>query len=253
MKSARLKQWLHTIHVIHLPNATERKITFCSLNRVAGVRFEVVEGVDSNGLDLQQLRRQRLIRPHTTFRTPGCALAHRNLWLQASETQMPLIACEDDAVIRMDFLKQFSSCVSSLPADWDLILLGYNFDSFLDVEIIPGVERLSGGFTDKLLSIRRLKKFQGSTFPVSVMPLRQAFGTPGYAVSPSGAKFLLDHVFPLRNLPVALSFQKRILASHSMDGIMNRFYSKMKAYVCLPPLVVSPNIKNPNARIARVS
>lgn len=253
MKSARLKKWLHTIHVIHLSNATARKITFCSLNKNVGVRFEMVEGVNTNDLDLRQIERQNLIRPHTTFRTPGCALSHRNLWLRASETQMPLIACEDDAVVRMDFLKQFSNCITSLPADWDLILLGYNFDSFLDAEIIPGVERLSGEFTNKSLTISRLKKFQASTLPVSVMPLRQAFGTPGYAVSPSGAKFLLDHVFPLRNLPVSLFFQKRTLASHSMDGIMNRFYCKMKAYVCLPPLVVSPNIKNPNARIVRVS
>ncbi|HEY1789255.1 MAG TPA: glycosyltransferase family 25 protein [Verrucomicrobiae bacterium] len=240
------------INVIHLSRAAQRKKTFLALNRIDGIHFELVEGVDSNSLDFAQLKRRNLIKSKTTFRTPGCSLAHRNLWLRSLETQTALIVCEDDAVIRQDFRAQFSKCLNALPTGWDFLLLGYNFDSFLDVEIIPGIESLSGRFTDMALTSSRLKNFQNSVTPISVLPLRNAFGTPAYAVSPSGAKFLLEHVFPLRNVPVPLPFEKRAMVSYSMDAIMNRFYRKMKAFACLPPLVVSPNKKDPNARIVRI-
>jgi GR25 family glycosyltransferase involved in LPS biosynthesis len=246
------KKQAQSINVIHLSRAPRRKKTFLALNIIKGIRFDLVEGVDSNSLDFAQLKRRNLIKSKTTFRTPGCSLAHRNLWLRSLETQTALIVCEDDAVIRKDFREQFSECMGVLPSDWDFLLLGYNFDSFLDVEIIPGIESFSGRFTNKPLTPGRLKNFQNSVTPISVLPLRNAFGTPAYAASPSGAKYLLEHVFPLRNVPVPLPFEKRAMVSYSMDAIMNRFYRNMKAFACLPPLVVSPNRKDPNARIVRI-
>lgn len=243
--------WAQRINVIHLTKAKKRLRTFLALNKIDGIRFEFVEGIDSERVDPAALRRQMLIKPVTTFRTPGCSLTHRKLWLRSLETQTPLIVCEDDAVIRRDFRNQFSKCVCLLPKGWDLLLLGYNFDSILDVDIIAGIEHLSGRFSNKMLTISRLKHFQKSLSPISVLPLRNAFGTPGYAVSPTGAKYLLENVFPLRNFPIALPFEGRMIA-HSMDAIMNGLYRKMKAFACLPPLVVSPNEKDPNACVISV-
>lgn len=244
--------WARTIHVIHLPKAIQRRKTFLALNTIDGIHFEFVEGVDSNRLDFEELIRRKLIKRGTTFRTPGCSLAHRKVWLRAVETQTPLTVCEDDVVIRKDFPEQFSKCLKVLPHDWHILLLGYNFDSFLDVDVIAGIERLSGHFTNKKLTIPLLKKFQRWACPVSVLPLCHAFGTPGYAVSLSGAKFLLRNVFPLRNLPVLLPHEGRTMRAFSMDALMNRLYSKMKAFACLPPLVVSPNVKDPNAKIIKI-
>jgi hypothetical protein len=133
-----------------------------------------------------------------------------------------------------------------------LYILGYNFDSFIDVEIIAGIEHLSGCFTNKKLTRDKLIHFQRSNTPVSVLPLRNAFGTPAYAVSPSGAEYLPKHVFPLRNVPVPLPYERRTMQTFTMDGLMNRLYGKMKAFVCLPPLVVSPNKKNPRAKVVRI-
>ncbi|HUA65845.1 MAG TPA: glycosyltransferase family 25 protein [Alphaproteobacteria bacterium] len=253
MNTTRRSQikWAHRIHVIHLSKAKERLRTFQSLNKIDGIRFEFVEGIDSALLDPAELRRQKLIKPGTMFRTPGCGLTHRKLWLASLQTRTPLIVCEDDAVIRRDFRNQFSKCICALPKQWHLLLLGYNFDAMLEVEIIAGVERLSGRFSNKMLSISRLKNFQKSILPISVLPLRNAFGTPGYAVSPAGAKYLLEQVFPLRNIRIALPFDGSMLA-RSMDAVMNGLYSKMKAFACLPPLVVSPNKKDPNARMVTV-
>lgn len=245
------KTWTHTINVIHLSKATERKRTFFALNKIDNLHFELVEGIDSQLLDCDELKRQKLIKPGTTFRTPGCGLTHRKLWLQSVETNTPLIVCEDDAVIRRDFREQFSKCMNVLPKDWDFLLLGYNFDSLLDVEIIAGTERLSGRFTDKKLAISGLKTFQKSITPVSVLPLRNAFGTPGYAVSPAGARHLLRNVFPLRNLTISIPYYGSTMETRSIDSMMNGLYAKMKAFACLPPLVVTPNQRDPNARFIK--
>jgi glycosyl transferase, family 25 len=231
--------------------ATGRLKTFLALNKIDGIRFEFLEGIDSERVDLAELKQQKLIKPGTTFRTPGCSLTHRKLWLRALETRTSLIVCEDDAVIRKDFQNQFSKCFSALPKGWDFLLLGYNFDTMLDVDIIAGIERFSGRFTNKTLTLSRLKNFQKSLLPVSVLPLHNAFGTPGYAVSPAGAKYLLENVFPLRNVPIPLPFKEPMI-SHSMDAIMNGLYRNMKAFACLPPLLVSPNKKDPKARFVRV-
>ena len=246
------KAWAHTINVIHLSRATERKKRFFALNKIDSLHFELVEGIDSRHLDCDELKRQNLIKAGTTFRTPGCGLTHRKLWLQSVETQTPLIVCEDDAVIRRDFREQFSKCMSVLPKDWDFLLLGYNFDSILDVDIIAGTERLSGRFTNKRLATSGLKIFQKSSAPVSVLPLRNAFGTPGYAVSPAGARYLLENVFPLRNVPVTIPYYGRNMESRSIDTMMNGLYRKMKAFACVPPLIVTPNQRDPNARFVKV-
>jgi glycosyl transferase, family 25 len=250
-KSPSRLNWSRTINVIHLLRATKRLRTFLALNKIDGIRFEFVEGIDSERVDLTELKNQNLIKPGTTFRTPGCSLTHRKLWLRSLQTRTPLIVCEDDAVIRKDFRDQFSKCISVLPKDWDFLLLGYNFDTMFEVDIIAGIERLSGRFSNKTLTISRLKNFQKSIFPISVLPLGNAFGTPGYAVSPTGARYLLENVFPLRNVPITLPFKQR-LVSHSMDAIMNRLYREMKAFACMPPLLVSPNKKDPNARFVTV-
>ena len=244
--------WAHRINVIHLSKASERKETFFALNKIDGLHFELVEGIDSRLLDCNELKRQNLIKAGTTFRTPGCGLTHRKLWLQSVETQTPLIVCEDDVVIRRDFPEQFSKCINALPKDWDFLLLGYNFDSILDVDIIAGVERLSGRFTNQKLAVSGLKKFQRSISPVSVLPLRNAFGTPGYAISPTGARHLLQNVFPLRNLAILIPYFGRTMESRSIDTMMNGLYRNMKAFACLPPLLVTPNQRDPNARFVNV-
>jgi len=244
--------WVHTINVIHLSRATKRKRAFFALNKIDGLTFKLVEGIDSRLVDCDELKRQNLIKAGTTFRTPGCGLTHRKLWLQSVETQTPLIVCEDDAVIRHDFREQFSICMNVLPKDWDFLLLGYNFDSILEVEIIAGTERLSGRFTNTKLAISGLKEFQTSISPVSVLPLRNAFGTPGYAVSPTGARYLLRNVFPLRNLTISIPYYGRTMESRSIDSMMNGLYGKMKAFACLPPLVATPNQRDPHARFVKV-
>ncbi len=236
---------------IHLAQAEERKRRFLEMNQIEGVHFVFVDGVDGRQLDLEELLRQNLMRPGTsrfTFSTLGSGLAHRATWLQAAASELPTLVCEDDAVFRKDFRRQFEACTKAIPGDWDLILLGYNFDSVLDAELIPGVECLRARFLKRPLGETELRRFQEATNPVSVLPLRNAFGLPAYAISPAGARHLLAAVFPIHNRPVPVPALSRTIISFSIDATMNGFYRDMAAYVCVPPLVVSPNQKDPHDR-----
>ena len=221
------------------------------MNQVEGVNCVFVEGVDSRRLDLDELKRQNLIEAGTTFRLPGIALAHRNLWLKAASMQKALIVCEDDAVLRKDFHNQLARCLSTLPDDWKFLLLGYNFDSLLDVYIIDRVEHFEGQFSNRSLGVSELRSYQDVRLPVGTLRLRNAFGAPGYAVSPNGAQFLIANVFPLRNRPVTI--RGRTCVTSTMDALLNGLYAEMRAYVCVPPLVVTPNEKDPTVRTVRVA
>lgn len=240
------------IYVINLPQAVQRKATFLAMNRTEGIEFVFSDGVDSGSLDLEELKRQGLIEPGTLFRTPGCGLAHRNLWLKSVKLQLPIIVCEDDVVIRKDFSSRFETCINALPLNWDFLLLGYNFDGLLDVDIVAGVERYWGRFTNKRLGTPELQAFKETNLPVGVLPLLLACGTPAYSVSPAGAQFLLSNVFPLRNHPIVFPSRGTKIVPYTMDTIMNGLYSRMKAFVCIPPLVATPNQKDPAAKLFRI-
>lgn len=241
------------VSVIHLPQAKARKKFFLSTNRLKGVNYVFVDGIDSARLDPNQMKKRGLILPGTTFRTPGCGLTHRNLWLKAAKQNKPMVICEDDAVFRKDFGDQFRRCLNALPGNWGFLLLGYNFDSILDLEVIAGVEAFGGRFTNEKLGVTKLRHFQKARLPVGIMPLLNAFGTPGYAISPSGARFLLDHVFPLSNRRIQLCLRGDTMLTRTVDTIMNGLYSKMEAYVCLPPLLVTPNVKSPAAKYVKIN
>ena len=225
---------------IHLPQALERRRKFLAANQIEGVRFAFVDGVDGRQLDARELARQRLMTPGTrgfTSSTLGSGLAHRAIWLQAAASGAPALAGEDDAVFRKDFRRQFDWCIGALPDDWDFILLGYNFDAVLEAEIIPGVESLRGHFLQRPLGESELRRFQETTAPVSVIPLKNAFGLPGYAISPAGARHLLSRVFPLHNRPVPIPALSRTIASFSVDCLMNALYSGMRAYASAQKLI----------------
>jgi glycosyl transferase family 25 len=241
------------VSVIHLPRAKARKKFFLSTNRLKGVNYVFMDGIDSARLDLHKMKQQGLIVAGTTFRTPGCGLTHRSLWLKAAKRNKPMVICEDDAVFRKDFSDQFRRCMNALPGNWHFLLLGYNFDSILDVEVIAGVEAFGGRFTNEKLGVSKLRHFQKAKLPVGIMPLLNAFGTPGYAISPSGAQFLLDHVFPLSNRQIKFCLRGDRLMTRTVDAIMNGLYSKMEAYVCLPPLLITPNVKSPAAKYVKIN
>ncbi len=237
------------VHTIHLAHAEQRKREFLKRNQLCGVEFTFEDGVDGKSLDLAAIVQQGLILRGTanyTSATLGSALAHRKLWLKSAAEDRPVIVSEDDAVFRLDFRAQLDLTMRAMPRDWDILLMGYNFNSVLHLDIIPGVEEFGGLFYRRRLGCSELDRFQKNEAPTGVFPLRNCFGLPCYALSPAGARFLLARVFPLHNRPVRIPALRKTIVSFSNDSIMNCLYELMKAYVCLPPLVVTPHNIDPD-------
>ena len=121
------------------------------------------------------------------------------------------------------------------------MLLGYNFNSIVDLEIIPGIDLQASFAPPDISPINQQAFIQMKKMPI-LLPLNNAFGTCSYAISPLGAKQLLDSCFPLTGQAVAVPALQRILQPTSdIDVIMNNNYRRLQAFCCLPPLAISPH------------
>ncbi|MBC6417928.1 MAG: glycosyltransferase family 25 protein [Prochloron sp. SP5CPC1] len=159
--------------VLNLKRRSDRREKFQQLNRQSDIQFVWVEAIEGRELDISQLIEQGLLFRQYEHFTPGQlgnAMSHRMLWQQCVEKDTPLIICEDDAVLRQDFAAGFTHIYQQLPATWDCVFFGYNFDSILDIEIIPGVN-LQGSFFPPGLSQANQQAFVATTVMPSLLPL----------------------------------------------------------------------------------
>lgn len=99
----------------------------------------------------------------------GCYLSHMETWrrLAASGREWALVF-EDDARIPRDLWARASPAVREAPADWDIILLGYEGDT----APIPGSSRLARvrrflRLHAYLISQKAAKKLAGNMLPMS--------------------------------------------------------------------------------------
>jgi hypothetical protein len=151
--------------------------------------------------------------------------------------------CEDDAVFRADIAERWRSIERLLPNDWDLVLFGYNFDSGITMDLIPGVQSFRSSFDNRPVDEAAIERFRDCVQPVLLTKLENAFGLPAYAVSPAGAARLLNTCFPMRNEEFFVPCLNRHLRAGSMDSLMNNYYRNWQAFATFPPLVLSVNDK----------
>jgi hypothetical protein len=86
-----------------------------------------------------------------------------------------------------------------------------------------------------------LEVFRRAEVAHAPIRLRHAFGTVGYSVSPAGAAALLKMCLPLARQFIRFEGFGIGIPNNGIDCMMNMAYPKLKAYVCMPPLVVSEN------------
>jgi hypothetical protein len=110
----------------------------------------------------------------------------------------------------------------------------------IELNISPDID-LAARFSVRFPSAKHLGVFAKMTEPVALCRLRLAFGTAGYAVTPKGAALLTEKCFPLDNRPIQVRIEKRSIRAFSLDSMMTDVYPTMRAYLCLPPLVMTPN------------
>ena len=231
-------------YVINLARTPERMAAFLRQNAASGIAFKRFEAVDGNALSPDEAVRMGVIKPNTRWNTKatiGVALSHRNLWDKAIADQRPILVFEDDAYVRENVKASFGAALAAV-GEWDIILLGYNTDSILEIEMLPEFV-FSGLFALRYPSPEQLRRFAAAAVPTVLLKLRHAFGICGYAVSPAGAKRLREGCFPMDNRMLEFPNTARRLPAYSIDGLMNAFYAGLRAYAAVPPLVLPPNDK----------
>lgn len=229
------------ISLINLDRNPERLAAFQRINAhlTSVVRFSAMEGSRFSRPLL--IEKKILAEPMAEYTNGaiGCALSHLSLWETAVREKKTLTVAEDDAVFHRDFDALAPALIASLPQNWDILLWGWNFDSILLFDILPGIPCL-GNFDQQQLR-SSLAAYQASNIDPRAFRLMRAFGTIAYSVSPAGAERLYNHCVPVRPMKTFYPGLNRTLSNTGIDRMMNEAYPSLQAYVCFPPLVVTEN------------
>jgi GR25 family glycosyltransferase involved in LPS biosynthesis len=233
------------IHYINLDRRKDRNESLLRTN--AGIaEFHRSAAVEGTRLRTEDLIRDGVIHEPLKAFTPGTlgsALSHKKLWDYAIARAAPVTIAEDDVVLNKHFADKAAATLTKLPADWDVMLWGWNFDSILHVEVIEGIKDTIMTFDSTKLE-SKLLEFQTKNYDVQPLRLLNAFGIMCYTLSPKGARLLGEVCFPLRNEVVTVPGLKRRLLSFTIDVTMNKYYRSLRSYVCFPPLAWSENDKS---------
>jgi GR25 family glycosyltransferase involved in LPS biosynthesis len=226
--------------VISLNRTPQRRESFQKQNSHCGINFQYFDGVDGRELNLAQVEGPIVVKG-SSFRTGsiGAAMSHLALWRRCAEQSKHFVVFEDDAVVRNDIKMRLPELLEHF-GTFDIIILGYNTDVPLEIEIAPGVV-YGGGFSEHYPTPKHLADFVGSANQVALHKLRMSIGIPGYVVSPEGAQLLVRECFPMDNRLVTFASWRVATPCRNIDLMMAALYPKIKAYACVAPLVMTPN------------
>lgn len=230
-------------YVINLDRTPARWASFRSVNShlTFATRFSAADGLCNFDTLSASLLTERVIVPDLGY-SPGalgCAASHVELWRQCAAGDELFFILEDDALVRLDIRALLPELLTAAESK-GLVLLGWNFDCPLQLELLPGIAPAQLTIAAESFS-RRPGKFQALTGDVRLYPLQWAFGTPGYLLSPMGAARLLRTLLPLTRFTMQTSLGQAV--NKGIDVALCTAYRPMGAMVCLPPLVATLNDK----------
>lgn len=235
--SSPTRPFPYPCYVINLDRQPERLATFRQWNDGCGLAIERFPAIDGAGLDEAARRRVTTIdgmRPGVL----GNAASHKVLWEQTVDRMRPHVIFEDDAVLRSDIAEALPAAIAKIGGFWDILLLGFNTNAGLYLR--PG-EHLPGSIEFEYYpSEARLRAHRDARDEVRPYRLANAFGACGYAISPLGARKLLQQCFPIMKRLLVIRNRPALVVT-TIDGPMNVAYPMIDAYICLPPLVMTPN------------
>lgn len=206
-----LNDFFDHIYVISLKKSIKRHNLFKQV--LQGINYEIFWGVDGRELNLEEIKLEGLYDSELTQKkvpigkdlTPGeigCALSHLGVYkdILANGYQKALIL-EDDIAVATDAAEALSQSLSELPDQWDLLYLGYLYNT--DKIKLPIKLRLYIAYP--LLSLLGMKKYDAKRlrrrFPRSYSEHLDLagfhYGTHAYAVTTSGAKKILKYQTPI--------------------------------------------------------
>jgi len=232
--------------VISLRRTPERLAWFRHTNAATSALFTVVDAID--GLEMREcLAKSRLIsagaRESWTPGALGAALSHLHCWRECMGSGKPMLIVEDDVVLASDWPEQLEQLSERLENSWHIVLLGWNYNSLLRRRDATGIEQISL-FEPAYPEAQQIQAILNSKLDRQLLLLRNAFGLPGYLLSPAGAEELIKRVLPLEMRPLNMGRGIPIVDSIGIDGCLNQHYPMLKSWVVDPPLAVALNDPN---------
>lgn len=231
------------IRVINLDRSKDRLLTFETLNSHLNLKFLPFSAVDGKEVARGPLVDRGIITADLCYGDGalGCALSHLALWDLAIEQKQSLTVCEDDAIFNRGFEVAAESLIKALPGEWHMILWGWNFDSVLLFDMLPGVSPCLGIFNQARMRMG-IDAYQSASLMPRPFRLVRAFGTVGYSVSPTGAQALKQHCLPFRNMDIFFPGLERSVPNRDLGIMVNDAYPRIHAYVSFPPLIITRNL-----------
>lgn len=229
------------IVVINLDRSTGRLAQFTRHNPVHHdiLRASAVEGRD---VDRTTMLAHGVIAEDLEYAAPqlGNALSHIVQWEQVVASGRARTILEDDAVLCGNFRDEAARLIATLPDGWDLVQWGYNFDTFLTFDVLPGISTCTATFDQDRLH-QTIGSFHAQQVRSTAFRLVCSLGTPGYTVSPGGALRLLRCCLPLRQTVSYYPGLMTWFGNRSIDYMLNSFHQQLSTHVAVPPLVVTAN------------
>jgi GR25 family glycosyltransferase involved in LPS biosynthesis len=179
------------IHVINLDRCPDRMLAFEKLNGHLQPNLLRFPAVDGATVARGALADRGTITADLGYGDGalGNALSHLALWDLSIETNRAFTVCEDDAIFNRGFGPAAESLINLLPSDWHVILWGWNFDSVVLFDMLPGVSPCLSIFDQDRMRMG-VEAFQSASLTPRPFRLFNAFGIAGYAVSPLGAQVM---------------------------------------------------------------
>jgi GR25 family glycosyltransferase involved in LPS biosynthesis/glycosyltransferase involved in cell wall biosynthesis len=231
---------LPPIHLINLDRSTERLLRFNEYNGHLGNVIRV-PAADGSALDREALINSGYITADLPYPagTLGCALSHLKLWEMAVSQDRSVTIFEDDIVVSHQFEKRARQVLSVVPDDWDIIQWGYVFNpSFIWVDLGVSKAKLEGYGERNYRDSARLRAFQAEQFPVAPVRLLHSFGLQGYSISAKGARAALAYCLPFRKRLIEFPGARVTINDIASDCTLCGLYPELKAYACVPPLLI---------------
>jgi len=231
------------LFVISLARTPQRLAMF-QHNNPKLMDYHLFPAIDGEQLTPSALLASGLIdgSAHYSNGALGCALSHISLWKQIAQTNTAATICEDDAILQENFTEQAARLLADLDDDWDLILWGWNFDSILIADLLPGLSDCLVFFDQQSLR-QHSRHYQQQAVDSKLYRLKRALGIPCYSLSPQGAAKFLKHVIPIRQMEVSVRFPSLddVMQNFGIDVMMNQLYPHCQSYVAFPPPALSKN------------
>jgi len=229
---------MHPLKVISLERSDARRAEFRRHNSHLG--YEFVDAIDGALLHPEVISRLGLFKPGLTYKSGayGAALSHFRLWEDSVQAGRPLTVAEDDAIFRKDFAQTHAALLDGLPTDWDFVLWGWNLDSVLAMQMMPGLS--SNMYFDYRPLLEKIEEFQTRTGHPQLFRLEKCFGLPAYSISPGGARKLIAQCFPLDNFTLTVPLIGNV-PNFGLDVATCRIYAAINSFVSFPPLAMTKN------------